>query len=98
VCVGLKAMIDGQLDLSVVAEATSGRRAIEQLRTVPTEALLLDLKLSDVSGIQVPRYVQSRYPMTVEAVKFSFSAHARVAAVQTSWHQGCKTAARSSPA
>ena len=64
VCVGLKAMISAQPDLSVVAEASSGRQALEQLRTVPTDVLVLDLQLSDMSGLDVLRYVRSDYPFT----------------------------------
>jgi two-component system invasion response regulator UvrY len=49
VCAGLKSMISAQPDLGVVAEASSGKQALEQLRTVPVDVL---------------RYVRSHYPTT----------------------------------
>ena len=55
-------MISAQPDLGVVAEASSGKQALEQLRTIPTDVLLLDLQLSDMSGLDVLRYVRSHYP------------------------------------
>ena len=64
VCAGLKSMISAQPDLGVVAEASSGKHALEQLRTIPTDVLLLDLQLSDMSGLDVLRYVRSHYPAT----------------------------------
>ena len=64
VCAGLKSMISAQPDLAVGAEASSGKHALEQLRTIPTDVLLLDLQLSDMSGLDVLRYVRSHYPAT----------------------------------
>ena len=64
VCAGLKSMISAQPDLGVVAEASSGKQALEQLRTIPMDVLLLDLQLSDMSGLDVLRYVRSHYPTT----------------------------------
>jgi DNA-binding NarL/FixJ family response regulator len=73
VCVGLKAAINAQPDLSVVTEATSGRHALEQLRTLPTDVLLLDLRLPDISGMDVLRYVRSHYPLTTILVHSAYS-------------------------
>jgi two-component system, NarL family, invasion response regulator UvrY len=73
VCVGLKAMISVQPDLSVVAEATSGKDALEQLRRVSIDVLLLDLQLSDSSGLDVLRDVQAHYPLTKVLVHSAYA-------------------------
>src|SRR5215217_3053985 len=64
VCAGLKAVINAQSDLGVVAEATSGKQMLEQLKQSPADVLLLDLQLQDMSGLDVLRYVRSHYPTT----------------------------------
>jgi len=61
---GLKSIIDGQSDLAVVAEASSGKEALEQLRKAPVDVLLLDLHLPDMSGLDVLRYTRAHYPLT----------------------------------
>ena len=74
VCIGLKTMITAQPDLSVVAEATSGKEALEQLSTVPIDVLLLDLQLSDMSGLDVLSQVRSHYPLTKVLVHSAYPA------------------------
>jgi DNA-binding NarL/FixJ family response regulator len=64
VCTGLRSMINAQPDLGVVAEATSGREALERLRDTAADVLLLDLHLPDMSGLDVLRYARSHYPQT----------------------------------
>ena len=58
---GLKTLINGQPDLSVVTEASSGREAMEQLRQHTIDVLLLDLSLPDVSGLDVLKHAKAHY-------------------------------------
>jgi DNA-binding NarL/FixJ family response regulator len=55
-------MINTQPDIGVVAEASSGKEALEQLRQTSPDVLLLDLSLPDMSGLDVLRYARSHYP------------------------------------
>jgi two-component system, NarL family, invasion response regulator UvrY len=58
---GLKTLINGQPDLTVVTEAASGREAMEQLRQHTVDVLLLDLSLPDVSGLDVLKHAKAHY-------------------------------------
>ncbi len=58
---GLRTMINGQPDLAVVAEAGSGREAMDQLRQHTIDVLLLDLSLPDVSGLDVLKHAKAHY-------------------------------------
>ena len=50
---GLAALINRQADMHVIAEATSGSDGIEQFRLHQPDVSLVDLRLPDISGIEV---------------------------------------------
>lgn len=50
---GVAALINRQADMEVVAEASSGSDGIEQFRRHQPDVSLVDLRLPDVSGIEV---------------------------------------------
>jgi DNA-binding NarL/FixJ family response regulator len=72
VCAGLRSMIDAQPDLSVVAEAMSGKDALRLLQEKPADVMLLDLYLPDMSGLDVLRYMRSHHPQTKVLVLSSY--------------------------
>jgi DNA-binding NarL/FixJ family response regulator len=55
-------------DLKVVATATSGRGAVEQLLELMPDAALLDLRLPDVDGLDACRTVHALAPATALVV------------------------------
>jgi DNA-binding NarL/FixJ family response regulator len=46
----------------VIGEAGSAREAIQAIDTQPPDAVLLDLRLKDESGVTVAAYLRARYP------------------------------------
>jgi DNA-binding NarL/FixJ family response regulator len=50
---GLKALLALESEVSVVGEAAGGREAIEQVPAAAPDVLLLDLRMPEVSGLQV---------------------------------------------
>lgn len=72
VCAGLTAMINAQSDLAVIAESASGKNALDQLKSVQVDVLLLDLHLADMSGLDVLRYVRSHHPSTKVLILSSY--------------------------
>jgi len=50
---GLKQVFSGRVDMEVAGEARTGEEAIAQVRATPYDVALVDLSLSDMSGVDV---------------------------------------------
>jgi DNA-binding NarL/FixJ family response regulator len=48
---GVAALVGGQADMSLVAEASDGREAIQQFRTHHPDVTLMDLQMPEMSGL-----------------------------------------------
>lgn len=59
---GLAAIINGQPDMTLIAEAASGKEGIEQFRKHLPDITLMDLRLPDMSGIDVIIAINSEFP------------------------------------
>lgn len=59
--VGISAIIDTQPDMTVVAEAASGERAIELFREYHPDITLMDLRLEGMSGVECIRTIRQTY-------------------------------------
>jgi DNA-binding NarL/FixJ family response regulator len=55
---GLRALINGHDHLRVVAEAECGDKAIEAIKKVPADLVLLDLSLPRYTGLEVLRRIR----------------------------------------
>ena len=65
---GLRSLLEAQPDLEVVAQCRDGRETMAALALRPCNVLLLDLSLPDMSGIDVLRFMRSRYPTVATLV------------------------------
>jgi len=59
---GLSAIINSQDDMRLIAEASSGSEGIEQFRAFQPDVTLMDLRLPDLSGIDVVIAIRSEFP------------------------------------
>jgi DNA-binding NarL/FixJ family response regulator len=59
---GIGAIVRSQPDLRLVAEATSGREAIERFREHRPDVTLMDLRLPDMSGIDTLIAIRGEFP------------------------------------
>jgi len=59
---GIAMVINSQPGMLMVAQASNGREAIEQFREHTPGVTLMDLRLPDMSGIDVMRTVRSEFP------------------------------------
>jgi two-component system response regulator NreC len=59
---GLVALLRSQPDLDVVGQATSGRAALEEIRRVRPDVVLLDISMPEMSGLEVARCLTDEMP------------------------------------
>jgi DNA-binding NarL/FixJ family response regulator len=59
---GIAALIANQRDIELVAEASSGREAVEKFRSVRPEVTLMDLQMPEMSGIDAITAIRGEFP------------------------------------
>jgi two-component system response regulator NreC len=62
---GFAAMLDHQSDFEVVGEAADGRQAIEQAELLQPDAIVMDVEMPHLNGIEATRQIKARWPDTV---------------------------------
>jgi DNA-binding NarL/FixJ family response regulator len=80
---GLKAFLDGEPDLEVVAEAEGGAQALELLARLASErrqphVVVMDLQMEPLDGIESTRQIRSRYSDVEVVALTSFGEEKRV--------------------
>jgi DNA-binding NarL/FixJ family response regulator len=70
---GLRAMLEATTDLMVVAEAGSVREAVEAAARHRPDVVVMDVRLSDGSGIEATREIRARRPQTQVLMLTSFA-------------------------
>jgi DNA-binding NarL/FixJ family response regulator len=59
---GLGILINGQADMSLAGTASNGREGIEAFRALRPDVTLMDLRLPDLSGLDVTISIRSEFP------------------------------------
>ncbi|GIV78666.1 MAG: DNA-binding response regulator [Litorilinea sp.] len=59
---GLRALLDGEPDLEVVAEASSAAEAIQRCQQFQPDVVLMDIRLPDRTGIEACREIRRHCP------------------------------------
>ena len=59
---GIAAIIASQPDLSLVAEASNGREAVEQYRTHRPDITLMDLQMPEMNGLDAMIAIRTEFP------------------------------------
>src|SRR4030095_9762742 len=59
---GIASLIADEADLTLVAEAASGRQAVEQFRTHRPDVTLMDLQMPDINGIEATAAIRAEFP------------------------------------
>jgi len=54
---GIRNMLDPAMGISVIGEASTGAEAMEMIKSLQPDVVLLDMKLPDMSGIDVIKYI-----------------------------------------
>jgi DNA-binding NarL/FixJ family response regulator len=59
---GVTALVSGQPDMSVAAEATNGREAIQQFRAHHPDVTLMDLQMPEMNGLDAMIAIRGEFP------------------------------------
>ena len=59
---GLTLPINSEPDMEVIAEASTGSKAVEQFRKTRPDVVLLDYRLPDQTGVEVLETIRSEFP------------------------------------
>ena len=65
---GLRLLLEEEPGMSVVGEAGNGKEAIEKLRELSPEILIMDINMPVFNGIDVTRQIVSEVPSAICAV------------------------------
>src|SRR5258707_551000 len=59
---GIAGLIDGQLDMQLIGEASNGREAIQQFRALRPDVTLMDLQMPEMNGIDAISAIRGEFP------------------------------------
>jgi DNA-binding NarL/FixJ family response regulator len=75
---GIAAMIRSQTDMELVAEARTGREALQKFRETTPDVTLMDLRLPDMNGIDVMIAIRAEFPEARFVVLTTFEGDAEI--------------------
>ncbi len=61
---GIRTLLEQEPDMTVVAEATNGRTAIEATQETKPDVVVMDVTMPGLNGIEATRQILSRFPHT----------------------------------
>jgi len=61
---GLRLLLEGQSDFSVIAEASDGREAVQQVDATLPDVAVLDIAMPNLSGIEAAERISASHPNT----------------------------------
>jgi len=61
---GLRALLSGRDGIEVVGEAENGREALEMVKNLSPDVVIMDISMPDLNGIDATRLIRKAYPKT----------------------------------
>ena len=71
--VGLRALLDRHPDFEVIAEAGSGKEALEKVAAYQPDVVVLDIRLPGTSGVEVCQEITDQFPSTKVIILTSYA-------------------------
>lgn len=75
---GIASLVNNELDMRIVAEASGGREAIERFREHRPDITLMDLRMPDMDGIDAMAEIIQQYPEAKIIVLTTYSGDALI--------------------
>src|ERR1700692_1900416 len=75
---GVASLVGGQEDMSLVAEASNGREAIQQFRTHHPDVTLMDLQMPELGGVDAMIAIRGEFPEARIIVLTTYAGDAQV--------------------
>lgn len=77
---GIAAVLESQDDMTLVAQASNGREAVESFRRLRPDVTLMDLRMPDMSGIEAITKIRGEFPDARIVVLTTYGGDAQAAA------------------
>lgn len=75
---GMAALIEGQADMKLVAEASNGREAIQRFRAHRPDVVLMDLQMPEMGGIDAIIAIRGEFPQARIVVLTTYSGDVQI--------------------
>lgn len=75
---GIAALVNGEADMKLVAEARNGEEAVEKFRTHRPDVTLMDLQMPTLNGIEAIQLIESEFPGARIIVLTTYTGDAQV--------------------
>jgi len=85
---GIASLLADEPDMSVVAEATTGREAVEQFRKHRPDVTLMDLQLPEMSGLEATIAIRGEFPEARIIILTTYSGDVQVVRALTAGAHG----------
>lgn len=85
---GIASLVGTQPDMTVVAEASSGREAIEKFRNLRPDVTLMDLRMPDMNGIEAISQIMGEFASAKIIVLTTYSGDAQIVRALKAGAQG----------
>jgi DNA-binding NarL/FixJ family response regulator len=85
---GIAALVGGQPDMTLIAECSNGREAIQQFRTLRPDVTLMDLQMPEMSGLDAISAIRGESPDARIIVLTTYSGDVQVVRALKAGAQG----------
>jgi DNA-binding NarL/FixJ family response regulator len=85
---GIAALVGGQPDMTLIAECSNGREAIQQFRTLRPDVILMDLQMPEMSGLDAISAIRGESPDARIIVLTTYSGDVQVVRALKAGAQG----------